>query len=222
MMNRPRLLDLFCGAGGCSVGYERAGFEVVGVDLHPQPNYPFFFVQADALEVLADYEAMPGWIDTFDVIHASPICQGNSTLRYFNPTKYADLITPTRELLQLLGKPWVIENVPGSPMRPDVILCGEMFGLAVQRHRWFELSSGPPAALVHPCVHPGRPVGVYGHGQFYWEGGEKKWRNVTRAEASTAMGIDWMGRAELSQAIPPAYTEWIGVQLMAHLEASAA
>lgn len=196
------------------MGYHRAGFDVVGVDIEPQPNYPFEFHQADALAVL------DGWLDLlamygFAAVHASPICQGNSNLRYFNEDEYADLITPTRERLDALGLPYVIENVPGSPMRPDLMLCGSQFGLAVQRHRWFEFSSGPPAVLISPCHHSSRPVGVYGHGQFYWENGEKRWRNVTRAEASHAMGIYWMTRRELSQAIPPMYTEFIGAQVLA-------
>lgn len=199
-----------------------AGFFVFGIDINPQPNYcGDEFMQADVMEVLGDYDAMPGFIGSFDAIHASPICQGNSNLRHFNADEYADLLTPTRERLIEIGLPWVIENVPGAPMRKDIVLCGEMFELDVQRHRWFELSSGPPGVLLSPCVHATRPVGVYGHGQFYWEGNEKKWRNVTRDEASAAMGIDWMSRKGLSQAIPPAYTEFIGRLLIQELEAVA-
>ena len=134
---KPRILDLFCGAGGCSVGYERAGFDVVGVDIAPQPNYPFGFVQADALAAL---EVVP--LTTVDAIHASPPCQAFSLATLYhgreNAEKYPDLIEPVRKLLLDTGLPFVIENVPGAPIRHDVLLCGEMFGLRVHRHRYFE------------------------------------------------------------------------------------
>lgn len=207
----PRLLDLFCGAGGASMGYYRAGFEVVGVDKEPMPNYPFEFHRGDAL-------SYP--LDGFDAIAASPPCQAYSTLNRFNGVEYPDLYEPTRERLEAAGVPWVIENVIGAPYRSGVVLCGSMFGLRVRRHRNFETSF-----LVFPpaCDHAaqGRPTGVYGHGQFYWENGEKQWRNVPRAEAEEAMGIDWMSRAELSEAIPPAFTEFIGLALLNVLEVAA-
>ena len=150
-MPKPRLLDLFCGAGGCSVGYSRAGFDVVGVDNRPMPRYPFTFVQGDALEYLAAHGG------EFDAIHASPPCQRYSVLAAMHPDReYPDLLQPARELLEASGKPWVIENVETAPMEREanlfgfgVLLCGSMFGLGVprgylRRHRCFETSFPVP------------------------------------------------------------------------------
>ncbi len=202
-MSKPRLLDLFCGAGGAAMGYHRAGFEVVGVDIKPQPRFPFEFHQADAL-------TFP--LDGFDVIHASPPCQAFTNARVIHGREHPDLLTPTRERLNASGKPWVIENVPGSPMRADFILCGTMFGLRspagqLIRHRWFEAHE-PMLALTPPCMHSGATVSVFGHGGHIYHGVED-WRIV--------MDIDWMARDELAQAIPPAYTEWIGRQLIGRI-----
>jgi DNA (cytosine-5)-methyltransferase 1 len=205
-----KLLDLFCGAGGAATGYHRAGFDVVGVDIRPQPRYPFEFHQADAL-------TFP--LTGFDAIHASPPCQAFSSMRSLHSVVHSDLVTPTRERLLGIGRPWVIENVPGAPMRPDVILCGTMFGLGVFRHRWFEMSE-PPAALRPPCVHgrigDGRYFTVVGNG--HGGKGHSLSRRIgdfgSRAQWREAMGIGWMTRHELTQAIPPAYTEWIGRQLL--------
>jgi len=222
-MSRPRLLDLFCGAGGAAVGYHRAGFEVVGVDIKPQPRYPFAFVQADALETLREWT----WENeiSFDAIHASPPCQAFTDLKdMHNAIRHEDLLTPTRELLEATGLPYVIENVEGAPMSPTVTLCGSSFGLGaegarLQRHRHFE-TNWP--LLGPPCAHgvSSRVIGVYGgHGR-------DRRRTVKTQDFSTearreAMGIDWMTGSELSQAIPPAYTELIGHQLMSHLKARA-
>jgi DNA (cytosine-5)-methyltransferase 1 len=212
---RPRLLDLFCGAGGASVGYHRAGFDVVGVDNRPQPHYPFEFHQADAM-------TYP--LDGFDAIHASPPCQAFTTAQSINGRSHPDLLAPTRERLRGWGGVWVIENVPGAPMRPDFILCGSTFGLQVMRHRWFEFHQAT-YTLQHPCQHVWEgdgPVGVYGH-----TGRSSKFDPTKRgsgnhgwmvADWRRAMGIDWMTRDELAQAIPPAYTEYIGYQLLAALE----
>jgi DNA (cytosine-5)-methyltransferase 1 len=222
-MSRPLLLDLFCGAGGAAMGYHRAGFDVVGVDIKPQPHYPFEFVQDDALDVarmLGDDIGL-GWCDP-DAIHASPPCQAFTDLKdMHNAKRHADLLTPTRTLLQGLGLSYVIENVEGAPMQPTVILCGSSFGLGsegarLQRHRMFETSF---PMMAPPCVHgiASRVIGVYGgHGR-------DRRRTVNTQDYSTqarreAMGIDWMTGAELSQAIPPAYTEFIGSQLIEHLE----
>lgn len=213
---KPRLLDLFCGAGGCSAGYHRAGFEVVGVDVNPQPNYPFEFYQADALE-------FP--LNGFDVIHASPPCQAYSPAAAVHRNRgkaYADLVGPTRARLENHSAKWVIENVPGSPLNVHLVLCGLMFGLKVFRHRYFELSDlvlGPPHRS-----HAGKTIG---DGFYSVAGGSGRWktwgtvqRNVSKgtvAEWREAMGIDWMTRRELTQAIPPAYTEWIGRQWITQL-----
>lgn len=220
---RPRLLDLFCGAGGAAMGYHRAGFEVVGIDIAPQPNYPFEFWQCDALTFLSYLENRR----RFDVIHASPPCQAYSTLGSLSEKTYPDLYEPTRERLLESGLPWVIENVIGAPYRSGFVLCGSSFGLRIRRHRNFEASI---AVLAPACDHGwqrdriypalngadrkrgGRSgiVGVYGNG------GDK------RADLwPAAMGIDWMTRQELTQAIPPAYTQFVGVQLINALERAA-
>jgi DNA (cytosine-5)-methyltransferase 1 len=215
---RPKLLDLFCGAGGCSVGYERAGFDVTGVDIAPQPRYPYEFHQADAM-------TYP--LDGFDVIHASPPCQAFTSLKdMHNALEHADLLTPMRQRLIAWGGPYVIENVPGAPIREPLVLCGTSFGLGaagaeLRRHRLFE-HNWPLTSLVPPCGHGQRPrvIGVYGgHGRDRRRlVNTQDFPTTARAEA---MGIDWMTGNELSQAIPPAYTEFIGRQLLEHLERAA-
>jgi DNA (cytosine-5)-methyltransferase 1 len=206
-----RVLDLFCGAGGAAMGYARAGFGVVGVDIRPQPRYPFPFVQADAMTLAVNPLE-------FDLIHASPPCQlfsraGKLREAQGGQPSTLDLLTPTRTMLQEIGVPYVIENVPGSPM-DGVSICGSSFGLDVRRHRLFE-SALPLMAL--PCRHSaqGRPVGVY-HvmGDEIPQGGRTA---KTLDEAQTAMGIDWMEWSELKEAVPPAYTEFIGGQLIEYL-----
>jgi DNA (cytosine-5)-methyltransferase 1 len=204
-------LDLFCGAGGCSVGYHRAGFDVVGVDIEPHPDYPYKFHRADAM-------TFP--LDGFDAIHASPPCQAHSALKARHKDKeHPDLVAPTRERLVASGLPYVIENVVGAPLINPVMLCGSAFGLGVRRHRLFECSF----PLMAPgCAHGQQEpkYDVYEHGKWikspvarvYGNGGgkgEEFW--------GEAMGIDWMAREDLAQAIPPAYTEWIGGYLMAAL-----
>lgn len=186
-MNRPRLLDLFCGGGGCSVGYHRAGFDVVGVDNRPMPRYPYEFVQADALDVLADTEFLAG----FDVIHASPPCQAysNSTIGLrATGREYPDLVATTRGLLQANGHPWVIENVPGAPIRPNYKLCGCQFGLDLRRERWFE-TSWHGYQLLPPCNHPYPVPSVVGHGTPTWVR-QRLGYNPTIADYRSAMGID--------------------------------
>jgi DNA (cytosine-5)-methyltransferase 1 len=202
----PRLLDLFSGAGGASAGYARAGFEVVGVDLHRQPNYPYTFVRADAITLDI------GWLRTFDAIHASPPCQRYSAMSACRPglaAAYPDLIDATRALCEASGLPYVLENVPGSPLRTDAVLCGQMFGLELYRHRVFE-SNVPITTPDHPRhVIPGSRAGHWEPGQIISVSGHCS----PMALARKAMGIDWMSRSELAEAIPPAYTEWIGRQL---------
>ncbi len=232
---RPRLLDLFCGAGGAGMGYSRAGFDLVGVDIAHQANYPFEFHQADALEYLAEHGR------GFDLIHASPPCQAYSVMtkgrwqdRIVN---HDELISPTRRLLLASGKPFVIENVGGAraELINPIMLCGSMFGLQTEqgsqlrRHRFFELSS--TYFLTPTCQHNrGSVIGVYGGGQNparrrpatigVWghTGGASERDNLAQfgiKDRRLAMGIDWMSAAELSEAIPPAYTEFIGRQLLA-------
>jgi C-5 cytosine-specific DNA methylase len=216
-VSRPLLLDLFCGAGGAAVGYHRAGFDVVGVDIEPQPNYPFEFYQWDALEGLQE---RIDWIAEFaDVIHTSPPCQHHTTLAKGNNNNqdaHPDLIVRTRELLQATGLPYVIENVPSAPLHNPITLCGEMFGLDVIRHRLFESNT----LLVQPphVPHRGRVAG-WRHGKkfdgpyvaVYGDGGGKG----SLPDWQRAMGIDWMTtKAELAESIPPAMTEYIGAQLL--------
>ncbi len=259
----PSLLDLFCGGGGAAMGYSRAGFtEIVGVDNQPQKNYPFEFVQADALEYLTEHG------HEFDAIHASPPCQGYSIMRnlpWLRDKEYPLLIDPVRELLEATGKPWVIENVMGAHL-PAGWLCGTMFGLPFYRHRafetnWFWMQPGhgihrnviPPGRNMADRAHdivfsdsedarglaswPGRreePAGLVvqdsqhrGRGItenfVLGNGAQKDGVGVGHAKgwrlAAEAMGIDWMKREELTQAIPPAYTEYIGTTLLRLLEA---
>jgi DNA (cytosine-5)-methyltransferase 1 len=199
------------------MGYHRAGFEVVGVDIKPQPNYPFEFLRADCIEWLE--LALSGGPLEFDAIHASPPCKAHSRVTGFHPgvrDEHPDLIEPTRFLLLESGLPWVIENVPIAPVRADVKLCGEMFGLGVHRHRHFETHGffvmQPPHSRHHlkgaetnTETREGYARGVYGH-MADWRG------------AAEAMGTEWMGAPdEVAQAIPPAYTEHIGTYLMAAL-----
>jgi DNA (cytosine-5)-methyltransferase 1 len=216
---RPRLLDLFCGAGGAAMGYHRAGFDVVGVDIAPQPRYPFTFVQADALEFLGEIVLHPEarFREGFDAIHASPPCKRFNVLsrNLGSAGSHPDLLTPMRELLKASGLPWVIENVPGAPMRPDLKLCGCMFGLpGLKRERWFEFWR-PVFEMRQPCRHIGQTITVVGGGPDY----RNPHRAASLADKKRAMGIDWMTRDGLAQAIPPAYTEHIGTQLLAAIEA---
>jgi hypothetical protein len=224
-----RLLDLFSCAGGAAMGYHRAGFEVVGVDIEPRPRYPFEFHQGDAIEVLdrlIDGQLMGvGTLADFDAIHASPPCQGYTALAAVHGNEWPKLIEPVRDRLDALGLPYIIENVQGAPIRRDVVLCGEMFGLRVLRHRYFELGGWAMLQLPH-VPHRGR-VGGWRHGEkfdgpyfaVYGDGGGKG----SVAEWQDAMGIDWTDdRIELAEAIPPAYTEHIGRELIAHLIEEAA
>jgi DNA (cytosine-5)-methyltransferase 1 len=220
---KPRLLDLFCCAGGAGVGYARAGFEVVGVDIVPRPSYPYEFIQADAMGL------DPQFIASFDAIHASPPCQSYSDLakRNGNGHEWPRLIEPVRNMLRASGRPYVIENVEGSPLLNAVVLCGTMFpGLRVLRHRLFEANFPivAPPHKKHPKVH------TFDKRKSHF-GKTNEWTdfvqvtgggNCTLAAAREAMGIDWMTKGEINEAIPPAYTELIGRQLMAHISAAQA
>jgi DNA (cytosine-5)-methyltransferase 1 len=218
---KPRLLDLFCCAGGVAVGYSRAGFEVVGVDIKRQPHFPFEFIRGDALTLPMSF------LKSFDAIHASPPCQSYSDLakRNGNGHEWPRLIEPVREMLIKSGKPYVIENVEGAPLLNPAVLCGTMFkGLRVLRHRLFEsnfLIIVPPHGR-HPRCHTfDKRKSQYGKTDDMIDfvsvnGGG----NCSIAAARDAMGIDWMTKGELNEAIPPAYTEFIGRQLLKHIRAS--
>jgi DNA (cytosine-5)-methyltransferase 1 len=221
-VTRPKLLDLFCGAGGAGMGYHRAGFDVIGVDINPQPNYPFEFHQGDAIHFLAEH-----WPE-FDAVHASPPCQRFSAMSACRPglsQDYPDLIAPVRGLLDLTEKPYILENVVGSPLRTDLTLCGQMFGLELYRHRIFEVGvdAMPPAwwdwEPDHPLhVMPASRAGHWRPGTVMSVSGHVS----PIAKAREVMGIDWMTRDELAEAIPPDYTAWIGRKLLAHLESEIA
>ena len=210
-----RILDLFCCAGGAGMGYRRAGFDVVGVDLAPQPRYPFAFIQADALSLDMRF------VRSFDAIHASPPCQHYSPLNALSPEKeYPDLVAPTRDLLIDSGLPWIIENVMSAPLDKarSVTLCGGMFGLRTYRHRRFE-SNVNLQAPPHP-PHVIRTATK--QRKTRWAEG---WHVSVTGDVGTyvgpeALGIDWMNGDELCQAIPPAFTEHLGRQLLAHIQSS--
>lgn len=206
-----KVLDLFCGVGGASKGYADAGFEVVGVDINPQPDYPYKFVQANALDML-------DMLGEFDLVHASAPCQYDAAItrgtnKHLRHT-YPDLIGLTRAMLEASGKPYVIEN-PAA--RPDLVLCGEMFGLRVIRHRNFELGGGDWGAEQPEHIkHRGRVAGMR-HGEWfegpyfavYGNGGGKG----TVPQWQEAMGIHWTSvRKSIAEAIPPAYTRYVGEQ----------
>lgn len=218
---KPRALDLFCGAGGVSVGLQRAGFDVVGVDISPQPHHRGgVFVQADAL-------IYP--LEGFDFIWASPPCQAytvsRSRVAAERRKQHPELIEPIRARLQPSGVPWVMENVPGAPLRHPFLLCGASFGLGalgddgvfrqLRRHRLFESSLWNIQSP--PCGCNGlEKIGVYGNGGGWasrYDPDRGGYKGCVR-EAREALGIDWMPLAALSQAIPPAYAEWIGRQAL--------
>lgn len=214
---RPRLLDAFCCAGCAAIGYDRAGFEVVGVDIDPQPNYPFEFHQGDARDFIAEHG------HEFDAIHASPPCQGYTALAAVHGNEHPMLIPEVRRLLIAVRRPWVIENVAGAPIRKDVRLCGEMFGLGVIRHRFFECGGWAPIQPPHK-PHRGRVRG-WRHGEYFdgpylavhGDGGGKG----SVVEWQAAMGVFHTDvRREIAEGIPPAYTEYIGRQLLAAVTGS--
>ncbi|GGY21160.1 methyltransferase domain-containing protein [Streptomyces xanthochromogenes] len=215
-VSRPRLLDLYCCQGGAAKGYADAGFDVVGVDITPQPRYPYTFVQADAVAFVLEYGA------GFDFIHASPPCQHDSECQRIQGNAHPDLIAPTRTALESTGRPWVIENVRGAvpKLNSPVTLCGTMFGLENYRHRFFEPGGGftltrpiHPAHLV-PQAKMGRPVPPGHYGQFVGN-----FSGV--ALARRVLGVPWMNRDGIRECIPPTYTEWIATQFLA-LEGRAA
>ena len=217
MARKLKLLDLFCCAGGAALGYRRAGFDITGVDINPQPNYPFPFVQADALALDMKF------LRQFDAIHASPPCQSYSDLakRNKNADKWPRLVEPVRKMLKETGRLWAIENVEGAPLIDPVVLCGTMFpGLRVIRHRLFEnnFSLRQPDHIPHvkhPKVHTlDKRKNHYGK-TCEWKdfvmvtGGG----NCSVAAARDAMGIEWMTKKEINESIPPAYTKYVGKEI---------
>lgn len=209
---KPKLLDLFCGAGGASMGYHRAGFEVEGVDIKPQPHYPFKFYQADALE-------FP--LEGYDAYHASPPCQRFSqAVKKKDRVNHPDYIVAIRQRLGATNKPFVIENVPRAPLFNYFTLCGSSFGLPIRRHRIFESNIFVPTFRCSHTEFPRKyrcawnretPLRVLSISGGYQHG-------ISLEEHKVAMGIDWeIKYNELSQAIPPAYTEYIGKYLLESL-----
>lgn len=219
-MSRRRLLDLFCCEGGAAVGYHRAGFDVVGVDIEPQPNYPFLFIQADALDVLAHPSTLG-----CDAIHASPPCQSYATMSNRHGSHEPELIDVVRGLLRDTGLPYVIENVCGARrhMRSPIMLHGGHFGLNVYRPRLFEsnvLLAPPPKA-----PRPRNAAAIYGRrddGRRLWTRSDgSELRAARLPEAREAMEMPWASWNGVREAIPPAYAEFVGRQLLRHLEAAA-
>lgn len=223
-----KILDLYCKAGGCAAGYKAAGFEVVGVDIEPQPNYPFKFIQADALEILKDKE----FISQFDVIHASPPCQHYTKVQHMAKARnggtygeHPDLVAPTRELLEGTGKPYIIENVAGSPLINPLKLFGSQFkNLYTQRERWFEsnIPLEEPEISHSKMKTPsaGNGIGEDGSISICGSGGVRglNSKQIRLYWGFALGGIDWMTRAELAEAIPPAYTEFLGKQIIKRIK----
>lgn len=230
-MNKPLLLDLYSGAGGCSYGYHQAGFDVVGVDIEPMPHYPFTFYQDNALAVLDTLLSGNAWynyhLDDFAVLHASPVCKSYTYCNLSPKDRHPRLIADTRKRLKATGKPYVIENVMGAKrdLRASLMLCATMFGLPMERERLFEIGNTdifilPPG----PCNHKLAHISVVGHSVWdSWQEGTRRKDGRKRPDSvpvkigHEAMGITWMNKEELAQAIPPAYTRWIGTQLLNYL-----
>ena len=224
--SKPRLLDLFCCEGGAATGYYRAGFDVVGVDVKPQPRYPFEFHRADAM-------TYP--LEGFDAIHASPPCQAYSVAKVTSSKVHPMLVPAVRERLQSSGLPYVIENVIGAPLHAPIVLCGTMFDLKttdadgspifLRRHRLFESNvwlTIPMACRCQDLKDRGlRVAGVYGGGRAERSNGRRGGYTPLKAQRTELIGAEWMSMHGLSQAIPPAYTEWIGEQLLRALECAA-
>ncbi len=206
-MIRPKLLDLFCGGGGAAMGYYRAGFDITGVDNKPQPYYPFKFIQADV------FEYMESRGHEYDIFHASPPCQLFTTITP-NPEGHPDLIAKTREYIQARGKPYIIENVPGAPLiQPFVMLCGTMFDLLVIRHRHFECF--PPILFAPRACRHERPVVKCGRRPDRNKHYHSVVGHFSDIEfAKVAMGMNWGTAKELAQAVPPAFTQWVGEQMI--------
>jgi hypothetical protein len=203
-VSRPRLLDTFCCEGGAGRGYHDAGFDVVGVDIDPQPRYPFEFIQGDAVELLGD----PDFLDGFDAIHASPPCQAyaNVTSWRGDQADHPDLVPPVLKLLEAQHRPWIVENVENAPIRPDYILCGSQFGLRIRRHRWFQ-TSWRGYSLLPSCAH---------------RRGDLPFMHKGERAYADALGGTWMTVQGGRQAVPPVYTRFLGGLLLEQLKEVAA
>ncbi len=203
-MSRPVLLDLFCGEGGAAVGYHRAGYEVVGIDHVPQPRYPYEFHPGDALALGRELLSTR----RFTAVHASPPCQAYASVTRWRGQQdnHPELVEPTRDLLTETGLPWIIENVVGAPIRPDYVLCGSHFGLKVRRHRWFE-TSWHGYTLLPTCRHHRTDL---------------PFMHKNERAFADALGCTWMSNKGGRQAIPPAYTHFLGEELFANLQQDAA
>jgi DNA (cytosine-5)-methyltransferase 1 len=217
-VSKPKLLDLFSGAGGAARGYQLAGFHVTGVDILPQPRYAGdHFCQADVMDV--GLPALLRELGPFDAVHSSPPCHDHTRLSAavgLDGTGW--MLAAIRDALVAAGLPWVLENVPGAPLTNAVLLCGTMFGLRVRRHRLFE-TDAPIATLLPPCTCRGGVVRgeLIGHRVAGRVGpGRRKPPRYTEAQRRDAIGVDWITARGARQAIPPAYTEWIGRQLLDH------
>ena len=236
-MSKPLLLDLFSCAGGASKGYVDAGFQVIGVDIVNRPHYPYEFFQADALETLDTLLRGAAWhgfhLHNFAVIHASPECKAYTNCNLSPKHNYQRLIEAVRTRLQATGKPYVIENVAGArrDLKASLMLCGSMFGLPMQRHRYFEVAGVDAWSLKHPkrCDHTNASIAVYGHS--VWDSslpgtprkdGRARPDSVSIKIGRKAMECPWMSIEELAEAIPPKYTEYIGSKLLATLANSQA
>lgn len=230
---KPFLLDLYCCAGGAAYGYHQAGFEVIGVDIEPQPHYPFPFYQDDALNVLDILLSGNAWHDyhlsDFSALHASPECQGYTRCNLSPKERYQQQIALVRERFQATGKLYVIENVMGAKkhMQASLLLCGSMFNLPMQRHRLFETNIRAMLCPPKPCDDRKASINVYGHS--VWDSslpgtqrkdGRPRPDSVSIEIGREVMGTPWMNIEELAEALPPVYTHWIGEQLMAELEST--
>lgn len=222
-----KMIDLFCCAGGCSMGYHRAGFdEIIGVDIVPRPNYPFTFVQADAFEYMKNAD-----LSDVDFIHASPPCQCYTSLKYLSgdvekwEEDHPDLVAKTRKVLEATGKPYIIENVVGAPLKNPIKLCGSQFeNLYTQRPRLFEsnipLQPKDTPVVKHKTLGLGKGLGEDG---FITVAGKRIPNGMNEVQARLYYGfalggIDWMTHEELTQAIPPVYTEFLGKQVIRYIK----